>query len=132
MNGMYDLPNFAETGRFPTLKDAAFADRAAMEEGSPIRYVRPGAPPIMIVYGENDLFTLREGSQAFYSALIKQGLYGKVFLYQAAGRTHYNTLSGMGRAADQIEDVVAPMAIQLAGRELGVLDKPPSDERAAK
>ena len=117
LNGIYDVPGFPEIGVIPSRREQSFPnDPKIQEEASPIRYVARQAPPFLIEYAENDLFGIREQAMSFYTALQQQG--AKAQLAHIPGRTHFSVLAGMGQQLDQVDDVMAPTAVEFVTRIL--------------
>ena len=117
LSGVYDLTNFAEIGAIPSRQEQAFSnDRKVLEEASPIHYVNRQAPPFLIAYAQNDLYSLRQEAMDFHAALLKQGV--KAQLAHIPGRNHFNILAGMAQQLDQVDDVMTPTAVQFVTRIL--------------
>jgi len=78
ISGVYDIPN----GFLPMVFGAAPRDAA-----SPSRLAKPGLPPFLVIFGENDLkYCGREPSQTFCRCLSEKG--NKAMELELAGADH--------------------------------------------
>jgi acetyl esterase/lipase len=79
-------------------------DPRIREEASPIHHVRPGLPPFLILYAENDLPTLPAMAERFCQALRDQGCSARVL--QVPGRNHNSILFHAIRADDPVAEAM--------------------------
>src|SRR5262249_13519287 len=70
----------------PAFGDDPYVRAAA----SPVRHVRPGLPPFLILSAENDLPTLPEMAVEFHAALLRAGCSSQLF--RVAERNHNSIL----------------------------------------
>jgi acetyl esterase/lipase len=59
-------------------------------DASPIQHVRPGLPPFLLFIADRDLPTIPEGTRAFQTALVGQGVTARVF--QVNQRNHHSIM----------------------------------------
>jgi len=125
ISGVYDVANMAEVGVIPSRREQAFEqafenDARILEQASPVRLASAQAPPFLITYCENDLFSLREDAQNFYEAMLRKG--APVMLAHLPGRTHFDSVTGMGQQIAQVDDYLGPTAVQFVLRLLAASD----------
>lgn len=75
-------------------------DPGVRERASPLRHVRPGLPPFLIVSAENDLPTLPTEAEVFHRALVEQG--SDVRLLKVKDRNHSSILYRACEAHDPV------------------------------
>lgn len=69
----------------------AFGNNPALrEDASPVNHVRPGLPPFLLMYGDNDLPTLAENAQELHQALLGCG--GEAELVEVPKRNHHSII----------------------------------------
>jgi acetyl esterase/lipase len=73
-------------------------DRDVAEKASPVKYVRPGLPPFLLLYAENDLPKLPEMAREFGKALADKG--NRVEVKRIDGTDHIMILFTMSRPDD--------------------------------
>jgi acetyl esterase/lipase len=84
LSGVYKIPDRSLVSVFGT-------DREVRKQASPIEHVRPGLPPFLIVYGDNDYRDCgREPSEAFAKALKARG--DRAETVEVRECNHYNVL----------------------------------------
>ncbi|TXM76006.1 alpha/beta hydrolase fold domain-containing protein [Methylobacterium sp. WL12] len=105
ISGIFDLAPIAGT----TLNDALALSTEEIETLSPIRHLRPGTPPVAVVYGADELFELRRQSDAYHAARRAAGLDGP--LIPVPGANHFTVLDGL----IDPEGVISRTAARLAG-----------------
>jgi acetyl esterase/lipase len=88
-------------------------DPLVREDASPVNHVRPGLPPFLICYAENDLPTLPDMAEEFYQNLRQQGCTAQILRIE--DRNH-NSI--MFRAIKR-EDPVAAAMLEFIGRHGG-------------
>ena len=125
ISGVYDIANFAEVGVIPSRREQAFEqafenDARILEQASPVRLASAQAPPFLITYCENDLFSLREDAQNLYEAMLRKG--APVEMAHLPGRTHFDSVTGMGQQIAQVDDYLGPTAVQFVLRLLSASD----------
>ena len=121
ISGVYDIANFAEVGVIPSRREQAFENEARVwEQASPVLLAHAQAPPFLITYCENDLFSLREDAQNFYEAMLRKG--APVEMAHLPGRTHFDSVTGMGQQIAQVDDYLGPTAVQFVLRLLSASD----------
>ena len=111
ISGIYDLAGWPEPGKVPTRREQAFGtEPAVLRQASPITYIKPNAPPILITFTDWDLFMLREEALQLYNLLLRQGAPGE--LVQVPGRNHFDQFGGMGKRVPFVqEDDVLGLAV---------------------
>ena len=83
MSGPTDL-----TGQFPEVVEELKANVFGREQfisASPVTYVRPDAPPFLIIHGEKDAVVPVEQAYRLYEALRKAGAPSELIILQNAG-----------------------------------------------
>ena len=105
ISGIFDLAPIAGT----TLNDALALSAEEIETLSPIRHLRPGTPPVAVMYGADELFELRRQSDAYHAARGAAGLDGP--LIPVPGADHFTVLD----ALIDPEGVISRTAARLAG-----------------
>ena len=105
ISGIFDLAPIAGT----TLNDALGLSAEEIETLSPIRRLRPGAPPVAVIYGADELFELRRQSDAYHAARAAAGLDGPRI--PVPGANHFTVLD----ALIDPEGVISRTAARLAG-----------------
>ncbi|HLI26498.1 MAG TPA: alpha/beta hydrolase [Chloroflexota bacterium] len=77
----YDLDaRYAATPLAPLLAPAFGSDPARWAEAAPLRYVKPGAPPFLLVHGLLDAQAPATSAQTFATALQQQGVPTTLYL----------------------------------------------------
>jgi acetyl esterase/lipase len=104
MSGAYDLKNLSHVfdANIAQTFPGGRADQAALDEASPLTYVRAGEtlPPLYVLYCENDIPSLPEQATTFYNQLDTLGYDAE--LDYLKGYTH---VSEMAAIADSQETV---------------------------
>jgi acetyl esterase/lipase len=85
------------------------------EQASPIRHVRPGLPPFLIFYAEDDLPTLPAMAERFGQALREQGCAARVL--KVPGRNHNSILFHATRPDDPVAAAVLAFVRGAPGSE---------------
>lgn len=105
ISGIFDLAPIAGT----TLNDALALTAEEIDTLSPIRHLRPGTPPVAVMYGGGELPELRRQSDAYHAARQAAGLDGP--LIPVPGADHFTVLD----ALIDPEGVVSRTVARLAG-----------------
>jgi len=93
----YDLDaRYAATPMASLLVPAFGSDVAEWPKAAPLRYVKPGAPPFLLVHGLNDTSAPAAGAQAFATALRRDGVPTELRLLP--GMDHMSVLAGSAAA----------------------------------
>jgi acetyl esterase/lipase len=83
----------------------AFGDDPQVRaDASPINHVRPGLPPFLLICGDNDLPTLADMAEEFYTALLQQG--DEAHLLRVEGRNHNSALFRLSEPGDPVAQAV--------------------------
>lgn len=105
ISGIFELAPIAGT----SLNDALNLTAAEVEALSPIRRLRPGTPPVAVMYGAGELPELRRQSDAYHAARLARGLDGP--LIPVPGADHFTVLD----ALIDPEGIISRTAARLAG-----------------
>ncbi|MCJ2042269.1 alpha/beta hydrolase [Methylobacterium sp. J-059] len=105
ISGLFDLAPIAGTN----LNDALSLSAEEIAALSPIRHLSPGAPPVAVLYGADELPELRRQSDAYHAARRALGLDGP--LIPVTGANHFTVLD----ALIDPEGAIARTAARLAG-----------------
>ena len=93
MSGVYDIQaQFAfeqSQGRDAPVMTTVMGGRANFSAASPIRYVRPGLPPILLIHGDRDETVPVSIGQDFQAALQKAGAQSTLTIYAGAGHSDF-------------------------------------------
>lgn len=74
LSGIYDLdPGDSASAEERALYERAVGGRSARRAASPLRLVRPGAPPFLLIVAENDVPGYQEAATRFEEALREKG-----------------------------------------------------------
>lgn len=111
--GVYDLLGTEESPVPPAmvrllermvLKKPAAQDREAFAKASPVHYLRPDAPPFLIVHGSHDSLVPVEGARAFAEGLRRTSRSPVVYAEMKGGQHAFDVFPSY-RAARVIEGV---------------------------
>ncbi len=80
---------------------------AAIEAASPLRFVRPGLPPFLLINAQRDLPTLAEGARAFAAAL--EAAHCGVRLLEVPNRDHESVMFRATTADDPVARAIVGM-----------------------
>lgn len=86
-SGLYDLAPLRYTWLQPKLQLTA----EQILRCSPIHCIRPNAPPLLIIWGDDETQEFHRQSQAFHELYVAAG--NQAVLYPVEGRDHYSVLS---------------------------------------
>lgn len=110
MSGVYDVQAeydyYAAQGLTPQLIVEVMGGRDNMAVASPIRYVRPDVPPVLLIHGTRDETIPASISQAFHAALEQAGATSTLELLEGAGHSDYLLDALAGESAPLVRDVV--------------------------
>ena len=111
MSGVYDVQAeydyYAARGIEPQIIIDVMGGRQNLAAASPVRYVRPDLPPVLLIHGTEDKTVPPAISQEFHAALEQAGAVSRLKLVAGAGHSDY-LLDALGRdRAPLVADVVA-------------------------
>ena len=91
ISGVYDIVAQYEFGQL-TGQDGNFLIRvmegeANFWDASPVKYVRPGLPPALLIHGDADQTVPIFAADAFHDALIASGNHSRYLIYERGGHS---------------------------------------------
>jgi len=102
ISGVYDLELAYEDATWLARRfvgKAVFGDDpAVLRDASPVSYVRPDAPPFLLLYGDGDPAYIRRQPGPMAAALGAKG--AEVATAEIAGRNHYTIIFNLGKDDD--------------------------------
>ena len=100
MSGVYDVQAeydyYARRGMEPRLITDVMGGRDNLAAASPVRYVRPDLPPVLLIHGTEDNTVPPSIAQDFDKALQQAGAESRLILLAGAGHSDY-LLDALGR-----------------------------------
>lgn len=116
VSGVYDLEAHLDTTVFTSAEHVseAFGDtEEGLRESSPLRYVRAGLPPFLVIVAEEDPEGLRQQAREFSDALRDAGV--DVFHISVKGRDHFSIVRRFGPSSDTTARAIAEFVHHVSG-----------------
>jgi acetyl esterase/lipase len=120
ISGVYDLEAHLDTTVFTSAEHVseAFGDSAeGLRASSPMRFVRAGLPPFLIIVAEEDPEGLRQQAREFADALRDAGV--DVYFISIKGRDHFSIVRRFGPSSDTTVEAIAEFVHHVSGRAEG-------------
>jgi arylformamidase len=107
ISGLYDLSPFPFTFLQPQLQ----LGYDQVLKNSPILHIPDSAPPLLVVYGENETGEFKRQSEEFLDAWQAKGLEGEIAILR--GKNHYEVIDGFLEPESPLcSAILAQMGIQ--------------------
>jgi acetyl esterase/lipase len=117
LSGVYDVQAeyeyYAARGVEPLLILEVMGGRENLAAASPVQYVRPDLPPVLLIHGTEDETVPASISQEFQAALAQAGATSRLELLAGAGHSDY-LLDAMGRKRAPLVAEVVDFAAECA------------------
>jgi dipeptidyl aminopeptidase/acylaminoacyl peptidase len=93
LSGVYDVQAeydyWQAQGVYPEVLVDVMGGEERLAAASPIRYVRPDLPPILLIHGDEDETVPVAIATAFYAALQEAGVPSTLTIYAGSGHTDF-------------------------------------------